>query len=210
MEILSNPYVIAAVIVAAVVIVVKMIDQRRDARQKVYQDIADQFALFGQDGFASAFKALARDGYEEFYTQLKGLAERLRAPGGVAEVLTTIIIKSLRDQDFMRNEQVKARLQPVLAEIVLGFMLDDKTQSELTLLSPKLAQYGSVEIAQFFAALGANNVDGAKAAAQALIATLRDPEKIDDVLMERAKKAIPELMKDPAHAAALRVLVPAA
>jgi hypothetical protein len=206
-DFLTNPYFIAAAVGFVALAAWKLFDQRKDARQKTYQAIADDFALFGQDLISDGFKALARDAYEDFIAKMIALSDRLRKPGGVAEVLCTMIIKSFGDDDFMNRDDVKARLQPVVAKRVLGMIFDKHMKQELSKVVGTLRDFGSKEIADFFSAVIVDDYDGMKASGRSLIDALRDPEKIDDLLMERAKKAIPKLMSMPEHAPVLRALV---
>lgn len=207
-DLFTNVYFQVAAIVAVVVVIWKVIDQRRDARQAVYQDIADAFDKFGQDQFAAAFKALARDGYEKFFSILVAVAQRLKAPNGVAEVLVTMIVKSIKDPEFRANPLVKERLEPVLAEMSLGFFLDDKTQSELVEVAHVLRDYGSKEFASLMSNLGANNIPAARVDFQMVVKLLRDTDRLDDEFMDRAEKLLPAIVKaDPAHLTKLKAIV---
>jgi hypothetical protein len=201
---------IAAAMMFALAVFWKAYDQWRDARQKVWQDLADGFAKMGWDLVADFFKALARDGYEGAYGIGKGVVERLRKPDGVAEVICTAIIKALRDPDFLNNPTVKARLDPVLAEISLGFLLDDEMQAELTRLSPVLGEYGSIEWQEVASQLGANQPGRARVAFQSFITLLRNTDRLDDEFMKRAEKLLPRVVKaDPVHYAKLKAIIDA-
>lgn len=206
-ELFSNPYLIVAVVTVLGVIIWKLFDQKRDRMQKEWQEIGKAFATFGWDEAGAIFEALARDGYEEAVAGVKSLATKLRGKNGVEEVMVTAIIKALRDPEFRKSTLVKERLDPVLAESALGFLLDDKTQAELALLAPVLGEYGSVEFQHLFSALGAKQLDQAKLHFQAIVTMLRDKDRLDDELVKRAAKALPRIVRaDPAHYPTLKAI----
>lgn len=207
MELLQNPLVIAFIAGFAVIVVVKLVDQWRDARQKEYQEIGDAMDTIGQDLLGDYFKARARDGNEEAVSIAKGVVARLRKPGGPQEVICTMMIKSLKDPDFMDNKDVQARLAPVLAERVLGLVFTPELRKEMATVVPELREYGSVQVADFFMAAATGDVEGMKAAGRGVIALCRNRDQLDDELMKRAEKAIPKLMKMPEHAPRLLELV---
>lgn len=208
MSLLQNPYIMAALIAALVVAVWKVVDQWRDARQKKAQEVADRCDELGLLEFPAILKAYARDDHEEVVALVKALGAKLTAENGVIDTLATVYERTI--DKVLDNPRGKSRVQPLIVRRLLGFILDDKTQADLIPVAIRMGEFGMRDSSALVAALGANNVDSARAALHTLVQKFRDPDGIDDVLMAVAEKAIPKLLQDEAHATKLRALVAAA
>lgn len=204
-NLLSNPYLTAFLLAALVVAGVKVYDQWKDARQKKAQEVADKADELGLLDFPAFLKAYARGDYEEMHTLVKALAAKLTAENGVIDTICTVYERTLTK--VLENPRGKARVQPLLASRLLGFLLDDKAQADLIPVAIRLGEYGLRDLSNIVSSLGANNVDAARSALNALVQRMRDPDAIDDILMDVAEKAIPKLLQDEAHAAKLRSLM---
>lgn len=192
----------------AIVAVWKLVDQWRDARQKTYQDIADDMTLIGQDVIGDFFKALARDDYEEAMSIAKAVAARLKKPGGAYEVITAMMAKSLKDRDYTESDPFKTVIQPILTERVLGTMFSPELKAELMMLLPVLREYGSVQFADVVNHLVLGNLEAARAAGHQLVSVLRNEDQLDDELVKRATKAIPRIIQaDPRHWQTLKTII---
>ncbi len=208
MELLSNPIVAAFLIGLVLILIVKAYDQWRDARQKTYQEIGDAFDVVGQDVAGNFWKALARDAYEDAVSIGKSLVERLKKPGGVNEVLATMMVKSLKDKDFTDSAEFKSLVQPVLVERVLGALFDPALKAELLALAPVLREYGSQQFADILTHLVLGNVEAARATGHQLVSVLRNTDQLDDELVKRAAKAIPRAVQaDARHWAVLNDII---
>lgn len=206
--VILSPYFVYPLLAVVAVLLWKLFDQKNDKKQAEWQEIGEALDRFGWNEAGAMFKAFARDGYEEFVSLGRAIVGRLRAKNGVEEVMCTSVIKALRDPDFRSLPSVKERLDPVLAESALGFLLDDETQANMALLAPVLGEYGSIEFQNLFAALGANKLSQAKTHFQAIITLLRNKDRLDDELMARADKALPRIVKaDAAHYAKLKAII---
>lgn len=207
-EFVTNPYVIAFVVAALALVAYKAYDQKTDDKQGEYQEIADAFALIGLDIPADYFKARARDANEKAYSIVMALVERLKKPGGPAEVVATMIMKVMKDPDFTNSVQFKTMVQPVLAERVLGSLFTPELKAELMTLAPVLREYGSQQFADVMTHLLLGNIEAARAAGHQLVSLLRNVDQLDDELVKRAAKAIPRAVQaDQRHWATLNDII---
>lgn len=204
-DLLHNPYVTGGLLAACIVALWKVYDQFRDKRQKTAQNVAKGMREVGLVDLPDGLEAYARDGWEDFFRTLHSIEDKLSKPDGVIDTICEVYEKTF--EKAMANPRAKLRLQPLLAKHLLGFLLDGKTKAELVEVAHTLAEFGSKELQKFVGSLGADDLDAARTNFQQFIALLRDRDRIDDVLIDRAKTTIPKLMQQPEHAATLRVLV---
>jgi hypothetical protein len=204
-EILGNPYVTAGLAAAVCVAVIKMADQWKDKKQATAQRVARGLRDIGLTEIPEACEEFARDANEQLWPRLAALAAKLEVPGGEIQLIMTIYEKTFAK--MMEHPVAKLQMQPLVAKHMLGLIMDSRTKMDLLSASETLSALGSVELQKFLFSLGTDELEAAKTAFQEFVSLLKNKDRIDDVIIERAKKAIPQLMKDPAHAAALKELV---